>query len=371
MAAAKWITDEQILAAFDEHKDRGEAAKSLDISYDLYRKRLKKLNSTMPVEREGFSITRTTTLEDQDGNARLEWVRRDKDKAEQETAYRAFVDALKEEITPAKPIEVPARKPEHLLNQYTITDFHLGMMAWKEESGTNWNLKKAEDLLVKWFQTAINCSPDSHTAVFAQLGDFLHWDGLEAVTPQHKHVLDADTRFQKLIRVAIAVIRRVIELLLMKHNHVHIIHCTGNHDQATAGIFREMLAVLYEKEPRISVDTSPDVYYSYRHGKVSLFYHHGHKRNPANVSEVFAGKFRELYGNTEFSYAHLGHKHSSVIKEDNLMLVEQHPTLAAADAYSSHGGWLSKRAAKVITYHKQYGKVGELVLTPEMVEKLT
>ena len=103
------------------------------------------------------------------------------------------------------------------------------------------------------------------------------------------------------------------------------------------------------------------------HGDVSLFYHHGHRRKIADIDSVFAGRFREMFGRTKFSYAHLGHLHNDALVSTNLMKVERHETLAAPDAYAANGGWLSGRSAKVITYHKQYGEVGRLTLTPAMV----
>ena len=86
-----------------------------------------------------------------------------------------------------------------------------------------------------------------------------------------------------------------------------------------------------------------------------------------NIDHVFAGQFRELYGSTKHSYAHVGHLHSDEVISTNLMKVERHETLAARDAYAARGGWLSKRSAKVITYHKQWGEVGRITLSPEMV----
>lgn len=88
----------------------------------------------------------------------------------------------------------------------------------------------------------------------------------------------------------------------------------------------------------------------------------------ANVSEVFAGRFREMFGRTKHAYAHLGHLHSIEVKENNLMVVEQHRTLAAPDAYAARGGWLSGRDAKVITYHNEYGEVSRLTINSDMLK---
>ena len=189
------------------------------------------------------------------------------------------------------------------------------------------------------------------------------------MTPAHRNLLDADTRFPKLVRVAIRVLRRVIRMLLAKHPKVHIIMADANHDPASQVWLREWLSVLYEDDERVTVDTSPSPYNVFEFGKVAIFTHHGHKRKVTNVAEVLAAKFREIYGRTKYAYAHMGHLHSVDVKENNLMIVEQHRTLAAPDAYAARGGWISGRDAKVITYHKDFGEVGRITVSYDMVAK--
>jgi hypothetical protein len=142
----------------------------------------------------------------------------------------------------------------------------------------------------------------------------------------------------------------------------------GNHDPASSIWLREWLHAMYEDEKRVTVDLSPDPYYCYEHGQTSLFFHHGHRRKPTNIDTVFAAKFREVFGRTKHSYGHMGHLHHRDVKESNLMVVEQHRTLAASDAYASRGGWMSKREAQVITYDRTHGEVGRVVINPEMVQ---
>ena len=139
------------------------------------------------------------------------------------------------------------------------------------------------------------------------------------------------------------------------------------HDPASSAWLRELFAAFYEDEPRLTVDTSPNPYYCFRHGDVSLFFHHGHKRKPTEIADKFAGQFREVFGNTKFSYAHMGHAHHQRL-ETSICLVEQHRTLAAPDAYAARGAWFSDRDARVITYHKSYGEVGRISVTPEMLQ---
>lgn len=314
-------------------------------------------------------LGKITVNRDADGRVIQDWVRAMPDDAAREAAMRAAVEALKEKLPRVAPTKGPKQTAAHLLNQFTVTDLHFGMLAWSEETGgADYDLKIAEGLLLDWFAAAIAMSPNATVAVLAQLGDLMHHDALESVTPLHRNILDADSRLQKIIRVVIRVLRQVIAMLLEKHERVHVIMASANHDPASSAWLRELLHAMYEKEKRITIDNSPDIYYAYEWGKTALFYHHGHKRKLESVDTVFAGKFRELYGRSEHSYGHIGHIHNDALRESNLMRIERHRTLAPPDAYASGGGWLAKRDAKVITYHRDFGEVSRITLSPQMVQ---
>jgi hypothetical protein len=317
---------------------------------------------------EGMGLKGVSTLYDAEGNVKVQWVKSHGAALDMTATMRSVFEGLTENLKRAKPTPLRKHTANDLLNLFVITDYHLGMLSWHEESGADWDIDIAEKMLVAWFSAAIKQAPDAERAVFAQLGDFMHWDGMDAVTPASKHLLDADTRFQKLVRVAIRVLRQIINMLLEKYPSVHVIAAEGNHDPASSIWLREWLQAFYENEPRVTVDLSPDPYYCVEHGQTSLFFHHGHKRKPVNVDSVFTAKFREVFGRTKHSYAHMGHMHHKHQLETNLMVVEQHRTLAASDAYASRGGWMSGRDAQVITYHADRGEVGRVTINSGMLE---
>lgn len=314
----------------------------------------------------GYALKGTSTLYDADGNLRAQWVKTREDIDTIQAAFDAAAEAMAEILPREKPRPPPEHTLAELCNCYVITDYHLGMLAWHEETGADWDIRIAENLLVNWFSASIAQAPAADTAIFAQLGDFLHRDGLDAVTPTSGHQLDADTRFQKLVRVAIRVVRRVIGMLLEKHRHVHVLMCEGNHDLASSVWLREWLSASYEDEPRITVDRSPDPYYCFEWGQTALFFHHGHKRKPQSIDAIFAAKFREVFGRTKHAYAHLGHLHHVVSLETPLMVVEQHRTLAAPDSHASRHGFISGRDAVVVTYSRRHGEVMRSRINPQM-----
>lgn len=367
------------LDALSKHGTQRKAADALGVNVRNLQRGLKSLKDraakqgyspqhdmTHPVP-DGFKLKGTSTLYNESGQLTAQWVKSEADRERQEALMREVVAALSSHIKPEKPVrQRTARNDGDLLNLYPIADYHLGMLSWAEETGADWDTNIAEDLLFSWFSEAIERSPGAAVGLLCILGDFSHWDGLDAVTPEHHNLLDADTRFAKLVRITIRVLRRVVRMLLEKHDKLHIVIAEGNHDPASSVWLREWFAALYENEPRVTVDQSPDPYYCYEFGETSLFFHHGHKRKPESIADVFAAKFRDVFGRSKHSYAHLGHKHETKLVETPLMVIEQHRTLAAPDAYATRGGWLSGRGASVVTYSKDHGEVGRVTIGPEM-----
>jgi hypothetical protein len=379
-----WASETQCryIDAVIEHGSIREAARALQTNYTTVRGAIEAakaraalkgfspehdMNKTVP---DPFVVKGTSTLYDENGKPRLQWVKTSVDQQKAEAARQAALEAMAEELPRLAALPPPAvAGNENLCNCYVITDFHLGMLSHHEETGADWDVKIAERTILDWFAQAIAQAPNSKVGVFAQLSDFLHADGLEPLTPASKHVLDVDSRFQKVVRTAIRVLRTIIDMLLLKHERLHIVMADANHDPVSQVWMREWFSVLYENEPRVTVDRSPSPYNAFEFGKVALFFHHGHKRKVGNVSEVFAAQFREIFGRTRYAYAHTGHLHSIDVKENNLMVVEQHRTLAAPDAYAARGGWLSGRDAKVITYHREFGEVSRLTINSDMLKE--
>lgn len=254
-----------------------------------------------------------------------------------------------------------------LATLYTITDAHVGALSWGKETGADWDLPIAERILTGCFESLAAGTPPSRVGIVAQLGDFLHSDGISPVTPTSGHVLDADGRFSKVVQVAVRILRRMVDLALMRHEKVLVLMAEGNHDISSSIWLRAMFAALYEREPRVEVIDSPLPYYAYQHGKTMLAWHHGHLRKNDQLPLLFAAQFPKLWGATTKRYVHTGHRHHVEEREHSGMTVIQHPTLTARDAYAARGGWIAERQATAITYHAEYGQVARNTVVPEML----
>ena len=179
---------------------------------------------------EGYKLKGTSTLYNADGQVAMQWIKTDASLERLQEMQRAALKAMCEELKPLKAIKGPKHLPDDLLNLYTLTDCHVGMLAWDKETGADWDLTIAEKCLVDTFIQMINAAPAAKIGIVNQLGDFLHFDSLVPMTPTNHHVLDADSRFQKMVEVAVRILRRIVEHALTKHEEVRIFMTEGNHD---------------------------------------------------------------------------------------------------------------------------------------------
>ena len=312
----------------------------------------------------GMALRGTSTLYGEDGVAKLQWVKTSADQQRLEEAQRAALAAMCEEIKPLPVVKAPRHLDKDLATLYTMTDCHVGMLAWDKETGADWDLGIAEDKLTSTLFQMIAAAPASQVGILNQLGDFLHFDSLVPMTPTNHHILDADSRYQKVVQVAVRILRRVIGAMLEKHAKVHVEMKEGNHDPAGSVWLRVMFAELYKNNSRVSINLSPNPYTMLVHGTTLLGFYHGHLTKLAQLPILYAAQFPKEWGATEFRYIHTGHKHHVEEKEHPGVKVIQHPTLAAPDAYAARGGWLSKRQATSMTYHLTKGEVARGIFIP-------
>lgn len=369
------LSEDEMLEALrlvSEYGSITEAARQIGLKRETLQSRVNKAREKFPDlsdrKPEGHRVKGVSTLYDAEGNVKAQWVKSTEDEKRAEEAREAAIRALAASIPRAKPVPKPSAGLAHLLTLYTFTDYHVGCLAWHKEGGDDWDLEIAENLGRDAMSALVAGAPSSDEAIVNIQGDFLHFDGLLPVTPTHGHVLDADSRFGKVVEVAIRLIRSLVSQALEKHRHVTLLICEGNHDLSSSLWLRKLFKALYELEPRVTVHDSELPYYAIAWGTNLLGFHHGHLRKNEQLPALFAAQFRELWGQSKRTYIHTGHRHHKEVKELPGAEVHQHPTLAARDAHASRGGWFSERKITAITYSTTHGEVATNTVVPEMVE---
>lgn len=311
------------------------------------------MNHTVP---DGFAVKGTSTLY-KDGKPALQWVKTNQDQERQLELMQEAIQALAEDLP-----RLPKSKPSKTYNSeimavYPLGDPHIGVMTWGEETGQDWDLKIAEEKFCAVFDRLVKTAPSCAEAVIVNLGDYFHTDNMENVTTRSGHSLDVDGRFAKMVRVGIKIMRQMIASALEHHRSVRVINATGNHDDTSSMFLSAALAVMYENDPRVTIDDSPTPFHYVEWGKCMFGVHHGHSCKPSMLPGVMASDKPEMWGRTKYRYWYTGHIHHDSKKEFAGVTQESFRTIAAKDAYATWGGYRSGQDSKCIVLHKEYGEV--------------
>ncbi len=316
-----------------------------------------------------MSIRKVSTMRDAEGRAVVQWVSEKADDVQKEDAWRRFAEELSKDIVPAKPVPIEAGVlNEQLLVGYPIGDHHLGMLAWDRETGNDWDMDIGFRMLENCMTHLVTAAPKAEHALVVFLGDFFHYDSFETVTPAHRNQLDSDTRFPKMIETGARLMRRMIEITLWKHGLVHVIVETGNHDPATSAFMAQCLSMLYENEPRVTVDVSPKHYHYLRHGKVLIGTHHGHGVKMDKLPLIMATDCPADWGKTTHRHWWTGHIHHRKAEEFTGCTVESFRCLPPEDAWHHQQGYRSGRDMKSVVFHSEFGEVARHTANPKMFE---
>lgn len=320
---------------------------------------------TEPVP-EGFSAEHSTlyrSVRDDDGNeirkdVVLQWV---KSKLVKEALLELAVEAIKEAfegpLHRVEKIDTPKVSTDDLLAVYPMGDPHLGMYAWAEEAGDDFDVVIAERELTLAMERLVESAPACRTALIANLGDFFHSDTLDNKTRRSGHTLDVDTRWTKVLRVGVRAMRSCIEHALRKHEKVHVINEIGNHDDQTAQVLTLALEMAYENNPRITFDSGPGRFHYFRFHDVLIGVHHGDGAKPNQLGGIMATDRPLDWGATKFRYWLTGHIHTHNTFELPGCHVESFRTLAPKDAWTASKGYRSGRDMYCLVIHKNYGEI--------------
>ncbi len=348
-------------------KTRIEAAKTLEIDISTLRRRMITAASRGLVDRtdwaptvpEGFSLKGVSTLLDADGEVKSQWYKANRDKGGMDLFLDALETSLSAHTGKADPIPSPLLGPDatDLLTIYNIGDHHLGMYTWAQETGADYDVNIAWNLLKDTMSDLIYHSPSSATAIVLNLGDFFHTDNDLSRTGEHGNPLDTDTRYARVLRMGVDLTILTVQLALQQHAKVIYRALPGNHDPYASIALSIAVSKFFEREPRVIVDLDPSYFFIHKFGNVMLAATHGDKVRPEKFVGFMAATWPKIWGSTTYRYAYFGHvHHKSRGGEEGGALWETFQTLAPKDSWHSQMGFLSHRSMTAITHHRCSGE---------------
>ena len=318
---------------------------------------------------DGFRLQGVSTLYDsQTGEPKIEWHKISADKERQEELFRIVLDEMAQKLPRADPQPAPKGTTSEKMACYPVGDHHIGMLSWHEETGADYDLAIAEELLGRAMTHLASITPACDRAVLPFMGDLMHYDSFESVTPAHKNLLDADGRYPKMVRTTVRCVRRAIDTLLTRHKEVLVIFEPGNHDPSSTIFMMEMLAALYENEPRVIVDVTPRNVHYFSFGKCLVGTTHGDKKiKMSDLPLIMATDKPKEWGESDHRYFWTGHVHHDQVKDYHGCKVESMRVLAPMDAHAASSGYRSMPAMQAIVLHHEFGEVDRHTVSPSML----
>lgn len=276
-----------------------------------------------------------------------------------------------ENRTPVLPQEIqgPEDFDHDLCVEWLLMDHHLGLYSWASETGADYNIEIAQDLMIRAAQKIFQGPGNVQQAVIVLGGDNLHADNRSAMTEKSKHHLDVDSRYAKSVDAIYAGMAAAIDLALAKAIEVRVVVLSGNHDYHTAINLSRILKAHYRANTRVSIDTSPAKHRFFRFGSTYFMYTHGDTGNNNRLSSFMLNDIRKrgLQG-VDRMYVRQGHLHKRGrntppgLTEEDGVVVELFPTLAAPDSYAHEQAYQSTRATVANIWHKRWGQRSRMEL---------
>jgi hypothetical protein len=280
------------------------------------------------------------------------------------------ISELLEELKKSKPV-VPFRfkkYKEEVAVEIDIFDPHFGKLAWREETGEDYDLKITEkryddaiaDLLAK-------CSGFNISRFIYPIGnDYFHYDTLEGKTtggtPQN-----IDGRWQKMWKVGREVAIRNIEKLSLIAP-VDVVIVPSNHDFETIWKFGDLLECYFHKNKNVTVDNKPTSRKYYRWGKCGIGFTHGNEEKHTDLPLIMMRTMQKQWADVEFMEFHCGHFHKSKkinfvgTDEFNGIIIRFLKSLSGTDAWHAKRGYVKGiKGAEAYVWHKDQGLIGNFI----------
>lgn len=302
----------------------------------------------------GEVLKGTSTLYDESGGIRLQWVKTDIPKQTQLDTFKEAIEALVDTLSPLppQPLDAPSTF-EDCLTYYPIADAHIGMAASLEETGVEWDLAKSTECIKKVMKSLVEATPKTKKAVVANLGDYFHRDNMAGYTERSKHLLDTSGTYLDMVLVGLDTLIYTVQLALAKHEQVEVYNLPGNHDDTSALFLQAALGRVFSNEPRVTVHLSQRPYQYHKFGQAFIGMTHGHLAKPDKLPLIMATDEAANWGDSVCRYWMTAHIHHETVKEYTGCTVFSFRTIAAKDNYAYTNGYRAGRDASALVFSQK------------------
>ena len=316
----------------------------------------------------GKVTTQIDYRNNQDGLVVQEWVRSAPGELSTEQLIEFFTNRI-----PVSTLEIPPVENcnESLMLEWPIFDPHIGMLSWAKETGSDYDQNIARHLQIAAGKILFSSFGPVKRAVLILGGDNQTADNRDGTTEKSGNVLDTDTRFPKMAWCSYETAVSCIEIAEHFAEEVYVVVLSGNHDYHSAIHLTIQLHAHFRNSSKVIIDVSPEKHRFYSWGNTVFMATHGDTQEkriaPYAMQQVIR---RGLAAGPETRImVRMGHLHKrgrktpDMLTEEDGVIVERFPTLAAQEAYSIEGAYTSCRATSAVLWHKRRGRYGGREIT--------
>jgi len=307
---------------------------------------------------EGQAISGYSTLvkfpEDDPLGRVLEWVKTRKSITDQIDAMEKIAQSLSEQITPVSSVKYLGNKnpSKSKITVIPMGDPHIGLMTWKKEVGTDWDLSIAQRVYKNIFARLLSECRDTEECILINTGDYFHADNIEGQTSRSRHKLDLDGRHGKWLDVGGSLLIMFIDSCLKKFKKVTFVNVPGNHDDILGRFLGTLAAQAYRKEKRLTVMCGDNPRQYIKRGMLGMGFAHSHLCRPKQLPQAFAMDAPQIWGETKlrvFFTGHIHHDSETIYKDNNGVLVVSAGIIPPTDAYAHGAGYSAQRTMQAYT----------------------
>jgi len=350
-------------ATFRQHSELGQTQAERKHWQHVRRSWLAPLDAPAPLIPEGHHLTGVSTLVDEHGEIKIQWLKTAAGKMSREALIAKLIEGIKVDPLPPAPAPVAAPGGEEFLAVYPLGDLHLGMYAAALETGQDWDLARGVQIARQAIDDLALYGEPADLALLINLGDFFHTSGPAGTTvkgtPQ-----DTSGTYLECMEAGLSLKIYMIRRLLQTHKRVIVWGRIGNHDGVAAVMLMIALREHFRNDDRVEIKVNPSAVDCLRFGKVQIASTHGDSRGAKSAKDflaLIAHDHSEEWSGALHRYGYLGHVHHKVQKEETGGVCEWFRTTTAPDGWHSGAMYRAGRDMVRILIHEEDGEVSRKI----------
>jgi hypothetical protein len=239
-----------------------------------------------------------------------------------------------------------------IMYEFGLVDFHLGLYAWHEETGENYDIDIAIETAKRGINDILSRMENCEKILLPIGQDFFHIDN-EKNTTTKGTPQSVDTRWQKIFREGCSLNVWFIKKLFQKTNKIQINYVKSNHDQKLSYFLVCWLDAYFRNDNRIDVNLSPYPRQYIQWGKCGICLLHDLPKK--RIDKIFQAESPEIWGNTKFRELHKGHTHNEAVQSEMGVTIRTIAPITPRCDWTTEKGFYSERKFQCFKWHKEKG----------------